>query len=149
MIAVTAAAMLTAVVTFTMVVVMMVALHIGVICQLVVQKSLYSRIRVAADTTIQLDAGSSQCHLRSAANTTTDQHIRIQCGQYTGPSAMAAALGVYDLGIHDLPVLDVVYLKLLCVSKMLEDLFIFISYCDSHNVLSFVVIEPIAVMVLV
>ena len=78
------AAVLPTGVILTMVMVVMVALHIGIICQLAFDKGRNCSIGIAGYATIQLDAGCCQCHLRAAANTTADQHIRIQCGKDTG-----------------------------------------------------------------
>ena len=75
--AVTAAAVLTTVVTFAVVVVVMITLYIGVICQITLEESFHSGIRITADTTEQLDAGSCQRHLCTAADATADQHICI------------------------------------------------------------------------
>ena len=50
---------------------------------------------------------------------------------------MAAAVGGNDLLANDPAVLHVVELELLRVSEMLEDLSVFIAYCDSHYIRSF------------
>ena len=69
--------MVTAYMAFTMVMVVVVALHIGIEFQLSFQECCYSGIRVAGHTAIQLDTCFCQCHLGTTADAAANQHIRL------------------------------------------------------------------------
>ena len=133
MMMVTAAAVLTAA-AFVMVVMLtvMIALHMGIEIQLSCQESFHSRVSIAGNTAVQLDICRSQSHLSAAADTAADQNLCVQGIQHSGQSAVAAAVGVHDLGRNDLALCHIIDLKLLGVAKMLENFTVFISYRDSH-----------------
>ena len=131
------AAVIAAGMAFTVVMVMMVAADIGVECQRAFHKSGNCRVSAAGHTAVELDTCGCQSHLGTAADAAADQNVGLQSGQDTGQSAVAAAIGVNDLGGYDLAILDVIDLKLLGVAEMLEDLTVFISNCDFHNCDSF------------
>ena len=133
MMMVTAAAVLTAA-AFVMVVMLtvMIALHMGIEIQLACQESFHSRVSIAGNTAVQLDICCSQSHLSAAADTAADQNLCVQGIQHSGQSAVAAAVGVHDLGRNDLALCHIIDLKLLGVAKVLENFTVFISYRDSH-----------------
>ena len=135
--AVTSAAVIAAGMAFPMMMVVMIALYIRVELQIAGYKSFHSGICIAGYTAEQPDPGCGQRHLGTAANAAADQHICIQGGEHTGQSAVAAAVGVHHLRCNDLTVLDIINLKLLGVTEVLEDHTVFISDCDSHNIFSF------------
>ena len=135
--AMAAAAVIAAVVTLTVVVVMMVAADIGIEGQLTCQKSFYSGICIAGYAAKKLDACCCQRHLRAAADSAADEHIRIQSAQYTCQGTVTAAVGIYNSGGNHLSILYVIHFKLLGVAEMLENLSILIGNCDSHKNISF------------
>lgn len=129
-----AAAMVTAGVSFAMmIVVMMVAPYVGIISQLTLEQGFNSGIGTAGYATKKLHTGSCQRHLGAAADSAADQHIGFQGSQNTRQSTVAAAVGIHDLRGQDLAVLNIVDLELLGVTKVLKDISIFISDCDSHK----------------
>ena len=127
-----AAAVITAGVAFAMMIVV-VTLHIGIECQSAVYKSLYSRICITGDTTVELNVCGCERHLCAATDAAANQNIGIQCSQNTGKCAVAAAHGVDYLGSDDLSICYIVNLKLLGVAKMLKNFTVFVSYCNSHE----------------
>lgn len=135
--AVTAAAMIAASVSIAVVVVMVVAANVRIVAEGTGNKGFHGCVRIAGNTAIEPDACCCQGHLRTAADSTADQYIGIEGGENPGQSAVTAAVGVHDLGGQNLPILDIVDLKLLRVTKMLENLAVFVGNCDSHNMFSF------------
>ena len=132
-----AAAVVAAVMTFAVFMVMMVAADVGIESQLTCKQSFHSGICTAGYTAEKLNACCCQRHLRAAADSAADEHIRIQCGQYSCQSAMTASVGIYNGGGNHLAILYVIHLKLLGVAEVLENLSILIGNCDSHKNNSF------------
>ena len=130
------AAMVSANMTFTMMVVVMIALDIGIEFQLSFQECCYCCICVTGNSTIQLNTSLGQCHLCTTANATANQHICVQCRENTGQCAMTAAVGVNNLRSNNCAVLYFVDLKLFGVAEVLEDFTVFVGYCDFHNIIS-------------
>ena len=139
-----------ALVAFPVVMAVVIAFSIGIILQCTLCQSLSGRIGRTGDPAVELDARLGQRSLCAHANAAADQRVHL-CGfQKSGQCAVAAAVGGYDLLRDDFPVLHVIELELLRVAEMLEDLSVFISYCDSHISCSFLndtlcslIIEPI------
>ena len=94
-------------------------------------------VRIAGTARIQLDAGLSQSHLRSAANAAADQTVHAVDLQKTRQGAVAAAIGIYNPGGHNCTVFHFVKLELLCVAKVAEYVPVFIGDCDFHGKTSF------------
>ena len=95
---VASAAMITAYMAFAMVMVMVVALHIGIKFQLSFQERCYSCICVAGNSTIQLNASLGQCHLCASADTAADQYVCIQCTKNSSQCAMSTSVGINNPG---------------------------------------------------
>ena len=124
-----------------------VAADIGIIIQIAGQECFHSIVSVTGNAALELDASLSQSHLCAAADAATNQDINTAAEQETCQSAVAAAVGIHDLGGDDGAVFYVVDLKLLGVSDMLEDQFVCVSNCDFHgikNSFEFVVTSIIA-----
>ena len=115
---------------------MMVTMHIRIISKIAFQKSLYRIICIAGDTSVKSDSCFSQCILRSAAYAPADEYIHLVSGQKSCQSSMSASVCIYDLLSGYFSVLGIIYLKLLRMAEVLENLSVFISHCYSHNVLS-------------
>ena len=133
MTAVAAAAVTAAGMTFFMMVLtVMVALNIGIVEQIAGNQCFHSSIGTAGNTAEEPDAGCCQSHLGTAADTAADQNICLESRQNACQSAVAAAVGIHNLGSNDLAVEHIIDLKLLGVAKVLENFTVFISYRDSH-----------------
>ena len=74
-----AAAMLATGVTFAVLTVV-IAFNSWIVVQIACQQSLYRCIRTAAYAAVQLNACSSQRHLRTAADTAANQNVCLQRG---------------------------------------------------------------------
>lgn len=83
------------------------------------------------------DTGITKSHLRAHTDSAADQSVYICCQQESGKRTVPISIGINNLFVYDLPVLDIIQLKLLGMSKMLKDLPIVISNCDSHCSISF------------
>lgn len=94
-------------------------------------------VRQALHTCIQFDPGIRESHLSAHSNTTADQRIDLSRLKKTSQGAMSASVRVDNLLSGDLSILYIVQFKLLRMSKMLENLSVFVSNCDSHCVRSF------------
>ena len=130
---VTTSVVMTAVMAFTVVI----ASGVGIILQRPLDQRLRSCIRRAAHAAVKLNSGLGQCVLRTHADAPADQRVRLGSLQETGQCAVPAAVGGNDLLRDNPAILHVVKLKLLGMTEMLEDLSVFISYCDSHISCSF------------
>lgn len=147
---VTASVMMSTLVPLTVVMAVVVAFGIGIILQRTLCQSLHGCIGRTGNPAVELDSRLGQRILRTHADAAADQCIRLGGFQESGQCAVTTAIGWYDLLGNDLAILHVVELELLGVAEMLEDLSVFVSYCDSHSSCSFLsdtlcslIIEPI------
>lgn len=120
-----------------MVVAMMFTMDIGIVGKGSGKKGFYCFICAAGNAAEKLDAGLHKHALRTAADAAADYGIYIVAAQETGQGAMAASCGVCYLFVHDLCSFNVVELELFRMSEMLKNVSVFVSYCNSHNVFSF------------
>jgi hypothetical protein len=133
---VTFSVMMTAFVTFSMMVVV-VAPGIRIIFKGSFSKSFCGCIRRSLNACVKLDSSIRKRHLRTHANSSANQDVGLCSLQETCKSTMAASVSINDLFIDDLTLFNIVQLKLLCMTEVLEDLSIFISDCDSHSIAPF------------
>lgn len=73
-----------------------------------------------------------QSGLGTASDPTAEQNIYICLCQKSGQCPVTLTIGVHHLAADDLSVFHIIEFELLCVTKMLEDHVIMISYCYSH-----------------
>ena len=71
-----------------------------------------------------------------APETDADKYINACRIQETCKSAMSLSVCIYNLGVYNFIILDIIHFKLLCVSKMLKNLSVFVCYCYSHFIIS-------------
>ena len=122
--------------TFSMLMVVVVALDVRVIAEIVRKIRLDRCIARTADTAVELDARTRKCHLCAAADTAADQGIYVLLREKSRKRAVTAAVRIHDLRRNDLTILYCVDLKLLGMSEVLKDLSVFISYCNFHKFIS-------------
>ena len=141
--------MMTAFMAFT-VMAMVIASGVGIILQCPFGQRLRGCVSGTGDTAVKLNPGLGQRILCTHADAAADQRVRLCRFQEPGKSAVAAAVGRDDLLRNDFAVLHIVELELLGVTEMLEDLSVFVGYCDSHlswsflnDVLCSLIVEPI------
>ncbi len=115
----------------------MVALDVGVIGKITGQEGLDRSVRVAGNAAEQLNTNRSKGHLSTAADSSADQNIGLQSIQDLSQSAVTAAICADNLRRNDLAVFHIINLKGFGMAEMLEDIAVFISDCDSHNIISF------------
>lgn len=115
----------------------MIALNVWIKLEVAGCKGGCRTVCISGNAAEQFDPGRCQGCLCTAADTSTDQRVCVQCGQNTGQCAVSTAVRIYNLGGNDAAIADLVYLKLLRMSKMLENLSVFVSNCYSHVIDSF------------
>ena len=99
------------------------------------KEGIHDIVAVARRTGIDIDAGLSEGVNSPAADATADKHVDAACCKHAGKSAMTNTIRAYYLRGYNLTVFDVVDLELLCSTKVLENLTIFVGYRDPHTVL--------------
>ena len=115
----------------------MIALNVWIKLEVAGCKGGCRTVCISGNAAEQFDPGRCQSRLCTAADTSADQCVCVQCGQNTGQRAVSATVRIYNLGGNDAAIADLVYLKLLRMSKMLENLSVFVSNCYSHVIDSF------------
>ena len=131
-----AAAVGTARVTFPMVVVMITP-DIGIEVQLTCYQRFCCYISASGNTTVKPDTRIAERHLRTAANTAADQDIHLQGAQKSCQRTMAAAARIHNLRRNDISIFHIIDFELFGVTEVLKDFSVFVSNCDSHNMISF------------
>ena len=96
--------------------------------------SLVSAARVSA---IKCDTCFAHSHLRTAADSAADKHISLNVFQETCKCVMTRTVCADKLLFDYLSVCNIIQLEHLCSAEMLENLSVFIGYCNSHNSHSF------------
>lgn len=112
---------------------MVTALHIGLIFQRTGQKRPYRVVSQSPHAAVKPDAGLCKSLLRPGPDTAADNRIRLQALQKARKSPVTAAGGVRKLFPDNLPVRNVIDFHLAGMPEVLEYLTILIRYCDSHN----------------
>ena len=103
--------MLTAVFVTAVTVMMMsvvIAVRVGVKLQISFGKRFCRFVRRAPDSCIEFDSGLRECRLRTHTDPAANQRIGFCRLQETGQCAVPAPVGIYDLLIYDLAILNVV-----------------------------------------
>lgn len=118
--------------------IVMIALYIGIIMKVVGKVCVNCRISVAGNTAKQLNTTFGKCNLCTASDAAADQDIRMQRAENIGKRAVPLTVGVDEAAIHHLTVLNIVNLKLLGMSEILINVAIFVCYCNSHDIFSFI-----------
>ena len=99
------------------------------------KEGVHDVVAVARRTGIDIDAGLSESVNSPAADATADKHVDAACCKHAGKSAMTSTIRAYYLRGYNLTTLNVIELKLLRSTKVLENLTVFVGYRDPHTVL--------------
>ena len=99
------------------------------------KEGVHDVVAVARRTGIDIDAGLSEGVNSPAADATTDKHVDAACCKHAGKSAMTSTIRAYYLRGYNLTTLNVIELKLLRATKVLENLTIFVRDRNPHTVL--------------
>ena len=118
--------------TFSMLMVVVVALDVRIIAEIVRKIRLDRCIARTADTAEKLNACICESHLSTAADPAADQYRYVLLCEKSRKRAVTATVRIHDRCGNDLAVLYCVDLKLLGVSEMLKDLSVFVSNCNFH-----------------
>ena len=121
-----------AVVTFAMMMIVMIASCSRIICEIACNQCGNRCIGTAFDTAVKLDAGLCECILCTGTDTAADQNIYAERRKHTGECTVTAAKRIDHFHCDDAAVFDTIKFKLFAVTKMLEDLAVFIRYCNFH-----------------
>lgn len=136
---ISAAVISTAVSALAVLVIMVVTVHVRVIAEISGDECIDSGICISADTTEKADADLGECHLCTTTDATADQCIDTELHQETGERAVTTAIRIHDRLAYDLTIRHIVDLKLLGMTEVLENLAVFIGYCNSHDDISFLI----------
>ncbi len=99
------------------------------------KEGVHDVIAVARRTGIDIDAGLSESINSPAANATADKHVNATRCEHAGESTVAGTIRSYNLRGYNLTALNVIELKLLRATKVLENLTVFVGYRNPHNAL--------------
>lgn len=116
-----------------LVVVMVVTVGLTVVRQYARQQLGDSEIRFARAACVELNARIVQRQLRAHADATADQGVDAQIGEHARQRAVAGAVGGNHFLRENLVAVHCVKLELLRVTKVLEDLTVFVRNCDFHD----------------
>ena len=101
-------------------------------CKLAFQVCLYCLIRISLSAWTQFNAGLCKCCLSSATDSTTNQNIYVlSCKQSCQCSVSFPIRTDHFTGNH-LIIFHFIHFESLCLSKMLENISVVISYCNFH-----------------
>ena len=125
------------VVTFSVMMVMVVTSGFGIVFQRSIRKGFRGSIRRSLNASVKLDPDIRKRRLRTHTNASADQGVSLHGLQEACKGAMAASVGINDLLIHDLTLINIIQLKLLGMTEVLEDFSVFVCDCDSHGICSF------------
>ena len=99
---------------------------------------LHDLIRAALHAGYERNTCLCKCRLCTRADAATDHNIRFRVVEEARKCTMPLTDRVHNFrGLHR-TVLDIIELELFCSAEMLLNLLIFIRYCDSHCMLSFI-----------
>ena len=127
-----AAIVIAAGMAFAVVMVVMITFCKRIVNEVACCKSFSRFVSVAFDTAENFDAGLCERHLCAAADAAADQCINTESCEHTCESAVTAAERINNFRENDLAVFCGVELELFGVAEMLEDLAVFVCYCDFH-----------------
>ena len=113
--------------------IVMAALHVGIILQRSCKQSRRRFVRAAGHAAVELNPRLCQRILRACADAAADEYIYAVGCEEARQCAVAAALGIRDLLPDDPVFLHVVELELRRVAKVLEYVSVFICYRNSHT----------------
>jgi hypothetical protein len=126
-----------ALVAFPVMMSMVVALGIRIIFQRSICKGFRGSIRRSLNACVKPDPDIRKRRLRTHTNASADQGVSLHGLQEACKGAVAASVGIHDLLIHDLTLINIIQLKLLGMTEVLEDFSVFVCDCDSHGIRSF------------
>ena len=126
-----------ALVAFSVMMVMVVALGIRIIFQRSFGEGFRGGVRRSLNASVKLDPDFGKRRLRTHADASADQGVSLHRLQEACKGAVAASVGINDLLIHDLTLINIIQLKLLGMTEVLEDFSVFVCDCDPHGICSF------------
>lgn len=117
--------------------VMMIASDIGIVFEIAGKQCLDCCVTGSDNAAVKFDTCLGKRHLGAAADTAADQDVSLQSFQNGGKCAVSLAVCPDDRFADAFSILNIIDLKFLCVAEMLENLFVFVGYCNSHDMDSF------------
>jgi len=114
---------------------MVITLYVGIVVKSALKISKNCFVCRTGYSTSKLNISVCKSHLCSAANTAANKEINSQICKHTCKSAMTMSLGANDFAAQNFTVIGVVNFKLLGMSKVLENLTVFVGYCNFHKFL--------------
>ena len=115
----------------------MIAGRILILNECLCKESPYRIVSTARVAAVERDASFPHRHLRASADPAADQNVSLSVFQKTRKRTVSCAHCSDYLLADDFAVCYIIELELLCSAEMLEDLSVFIGYCNSHDYASF------------
>jgi hypothetical protein len=115
---------------------MVTAFDVGIVSEISLNESLNRLIAISANTAKELDTCIGKCHLCATAYTSANQYICAKRHQNRCKCSVSLTVGVNNDGVCDFAVLYGIYLELFSMPEVLKDLFVFVSNCNFHMVVS-------------
>ena len=115
----------------------MAAKGVRVIIEVSGKKCFHCGVCISTHARIQFDACFGKSCSCAASDPAADQHIHFQTGKKSCQRAVAVSGSIHHFLMHYFIIFHIVQLHLAGVTKMLIYISIFISYCDSHSMRSF------------
>jgi len=110
-----------------------VTLYIRIVAEITGYKGLHRTVGITFYAAVELYTGLREGRLSTAAYAAADEHFGTERGKKTCKRAVPAAHGIHHLAGGHFAVFKRVEFELLCMTKMLKHLAVFISYCYFHN----------------
>ena len=129
--------MMATVMPLTVMMAVVVAPGVRIIFQCAFSKCLCCSVCRFLNTCVKLDSGIRKRCLRSHADASADQGVRLHGLQEAREGAMAASVSINNLLINDLTLFNIIQFKLRGMAKVLKDLSVFVCDCNSHSICSF------------
>ena len=120
-----------------MIVLMMIAMHIGVKLERICKIGAARAVRAAGYSPKQPDASLPQGGLCPSPNAAADENIHLCISKEACERTMALPVGIHNLLIDHLTIFNIINLKLGGVAKMLKYISVFIGNIDSQMIDSF------------
>ena len=126
-----------------MLMVVVVTVHVRVIAELSAHIGPDGLVRRTGNAAKQLYSRICKRRLCTCADASAYERVHTVLPEEPGQCAVAAALCIHDLLGSNRAVFNVIELELLRVAKVLEYRTVFISYCNTHDILSFPNFRPL------
>ena len=119
------------------VMVVVVAFYIGIKSKRAAEQCFDCVIAGTVNTTEKLDTGLGKCHLCATADATANKSVNAENRKQSCKCSVTATVSINNLAVYNFSILCGIDFKLLGMTEVLEDLSVFVSYCNFYCTVSF------------